>query len=240
MKRFLIISTSLLITTSFLALIVIGSPFIASWIAGTKLDWAELGNVGEVYGLTSAILSGFAFLSIFVTLTYQVRQTATTQQQAARSMQLELYRLAYEYPDLKQGWRDDDLPHSEWRLRTYINLIIMYLRMLYLTGAINERELRRTLANRFRTQPGKDFWRSSRSAFMDTYATRKEKKFVIIADEEYQKALKNPRTESNRIQHPDHKSNRRSTMRPLKPRIWASAACLMGLAIFARARSRRR
>ena len=138
-------------------------------------------------------VAGLALLTIGISLFQGRRQTRIAQLQAARTTQLELFKLAYEYPDLQEGWgRSVDLPYEEWRKRTYLNLIFMYLRMNYAMREMDDDGLRRTLANRFRTQPGRDHWQSSRDAFSTESTDRRDRRFARIADDEYAKALATP------------------------------------------------
>lgn len=182
--------TTLVVVVTSIVILVMASPVAARWIGTWRTNWNLIGNVGQAYGFASALLSGLALLSIGTALFYQARQTKATQLQAARTMQLELFALAYNHPDLQAGWsRSIDVPYPEWRKRTYINLVFQYLRMSHLIGELPDRDLRRALANRFKTQLGRDYWSSAQEAMTSAATGRRDRKFVEIANREYLTAL---------------------------------------------------
>jgi hypothetical protein len=175
-----------------LVILVFASPFAVRWIAESGKDWSLLSSVGQTYGFAAALLAGLAFAAIAISLFYQARQTTVAQLQAARTFQLELFRLAYEHPDLQDTWyRSDELPLGEWRKRTYINLVFMYLRMSYLMREITDAGLHRSMANRFRTQLGRTYWLGARQAFETGIKDSRDKRFFQIADHEYEEAIQN-------------------------------------------------
>jgi hypothetical protein len=146
--------------------------------------------VGQAYGLASAILSGLALLSVAASLLFQARQTKVSQMQAARMLQLELFALAYEHPDLREGWSPDPrLSPAEWRKRTYMNLIFAYLRMTYVMQEITDADLQRSMANRFTDRRGIEYWAAAREAFQKGISSRRDLQFFNIADQEYYVAL---------------------------------------------------
>jgi hypothetical protein len=186
-------STTLVVVVTSIVVLVLASPIVAGWIGTWRTNWSLLGDVGQAYGLASALLSGIALLSIGTALFYQARQTRATQLQAVRMMQLELFRLAYDHPDLQNGWsRSVDIPYPEWRQRTYVNLVFQYLRMSYLIGELPDRDLHRTMTNRFKTQLGRDYWSTARSANASGATGRRDRKFFEIADQTYLSALSIP------------------------------------------------
>jgi hypothetical protein len=143
--------------------------------------------------LTATAISALALLGVAISVREQVRQTRITQMQSVKSHQLELFRVAYEYPELQAGWsRTVDRPKEEWRLRTYVNLVFGYLQMGYAIGHIPDGDVKRLLANRFRTRLGRDYWASSGYAFRDSATTRRAKRFYRFAEKEYRDALSVP------------------------------------------------
>lgn len=179
--------------TAALIFLVLASPLAVRWIAGSRENWILLGNVGQTYGFVSAFLSGLAFLGIAISIFYQGRQITVSQLQATRTLQLELLKLSYEHPDLQESWsRSLDTPYPEWRKRTYMNLIFMYLRMGYVMHESTDAGLHRTMANRFKTRRGREYWSNARTAFLAGAGSRRDKNFFRIADQEYSRALQGP------------------------------------------------
>jgi Family of unknown function (DUF6082) len=200
-----------------LVVLVFASPFAVRWIAGWRFDWNLLSNVGQAYGFAAALLSGLALTAIGISLFYQARQTTIAQLQAARTLQLELLKLAYEHPDLQEGWsRSVDLPYAEWRKRTYMNLVFMYLRMNYVMRNTTDADLHRMMSNRFRTRPGREYWADAHAAFSAGVNNRRDKRFFDVTESEYQKALKTPP-----LDDPEQKREQRGDLRS----VTAFAAC---------------
>lgn len=169
------------------------SPAVVAWIATSRRDWNTLSDVGQVYGLASAALAALALIFVGSGIIHQARQTKIAQLQTSRAMQLELVKMALEDPTLQEGWTGSvDLPYDEWRIRSYLNLIVMYLRMTFVIGEISEKELRRTMTNRFRTQLGRDYWQQSRHAHLTAATTRREHDFFRISEEMYEEASRSP------------------------------------------------
>jgi hypothetical protein len=159
------------------------------------IDWQQVGDVGQAYGGVSAILAGLAFLAVAVSLLMQARQTRVAQLQAAHAMRLELFRLAYEHPDLQEGWsRSVDLPYPEWRLRTYVNLVFAYLRMGYEMQTISEPALRRALRNRFQTSLGRAYWEGARNAWRTGAHGRRQRNFYQLSEKMFLETALNEQT----------------------------------------------
>jgi Family of unknown function (DUF6082) len=173
--------------------LVLASPLAVRWISGSRENWGILSDVGQTYGFAAALLSGLAFLGIAISIFYQGRQITVSQLQATRMLQLELLKLAYEHPDLQESWsRSLDVPYPEWRKRTYMNLIFMYLRMGYVMHETTDASLNRAMANRFKTQMGREYWSGARLAFAVGARNRRDRNFFRITDQEYNKAIQNP------------------------------------------------
>jgi hypothetical protein len=176
-----------------LVILVFASPLAVRWIASWGFHWNLLSNVGQAYGFAAALLSGLALAAIGISLFFQSRQTRIAQLQAARTLQLELFKLAYEHPDLQEGWSPRvDVPYLEWRKRSYMNLVFMYLRMNYIMGGTTDAELHRIMANRFKTRPGRDYWITSRQVFSAGAQGRRDRRFFKVAESEYQKSVQHP------------------------------------------------
>lgn len=185
--------SSLTVLAIALILLILVSPIVLFWIAAggiagpfKEIDWQLVGNVGQAYGGVSAILAGLAFLAVAVSLLMQARQARVAQLQAAHAMQLELFRLAYEHPDLQEGWsRSVDLPYPEWRLRTYVNLVFAYLRMSYEMQTLSEPALRRALRNRFQTSLGRAYWEGARNAWRTGARGHRQRNFYQLSEEAF-------------------------------------------------------
>ena len=177
------------------------SPAVLSLIASWPTDrrpflgtnWPLASTAGQAYGAVSAVLAGLALVAIAFSLAYQARQTRIAQLQSARSMQVELFALAYEYPELRAGWSaGGDVPFDRWKVRSYMNLVFQYLSMDHQMGTLSDAGLRRNMSNRFSTQLGRDYWATARSAWEISATNRRKRRFYRIADEAYAAALLEP------------------------------------------------
>jgi Family of unknown function (DUF6082) len=194
------IGASLLALTVAVLVAVVMSPIGLSWIStwtdgeSRNEQWQLLSNVGQAYGGISAVIAGVALLAVASSLLMQARQTRIAQIQSMRYLQVELFRMAYEYPDLQEGWsRSIDFPYPEWRKRTYMNLVFQYLRMGFEVGDMSQASLERTLTNRFRTQFGRDYWSVAGERFqIDAAGNRKSRRFYKTAQKVYEQALSEP------------------------------------------------
>jgi hypothetical protein len=61
----------------------------------------------EVIGsLSAAIISALSLAGVAISLLLQARQARTYQKEAARTRHFEIFRLAYEHPDLGSVWNE--------------------------------------------------------------------------------------------------------------------------------------
>ncbi len=181
------------------ALLVVGgiaavvlSPMALDAAAGSLgVDWARLSEVGQSYGAASALLAAIALCVVAYSAWLQVRQTQVSQLQSARTLQLELLRMAIERPEYRSVLGDDllRLDAQRWREHIYMNLWIMYLQMAFITGALDEEGVRRILAGElFNGTAGIEYWPLARPAFQAEAASRRHQRFVRLVDEEHAKA----------------------------------------------------
>ena len=64
--------------------------------------------------------------------------------------------------------------------------------MGYVMHETTDESLRRTMANRFKTQMGREYWSGARLAYGTEAKNRRDRRFFQIADQEYQKAIQSP------------------------------------------------
>jgi Family of unknown function (DUF6082) len=232
-KKYIGNSITFAFLTIALILLVLASPFAVRWIANGGGNWSLLSNVGQTYGFAAALLSGLAFLGIAISIFYQGRQITVSQLQATRTLQLELLKLAYEHPDLQEAWgRSLDAPYLEWRKRTYMNLIFMYLRMGYVMHETTDASLHRTMANRFKTQMGREYWENARLAFSVGAKSRRDRSFFRIVDQEYNKAIQHPP-----LEEPVESTKQHGASLPLLP-FAAGGAAVAAISLLACRRRR--
>src|SRR5690348_10784170 len=91
-----------------LAVIIIGvvwlSPFALEWLSDRPVNWARLSEVGQTYGIASAVIAAFALLAVGFSLIFQIRELRQGRIQAIREMHSGLLKLALEEPIYLQCW----------------------------------------------------------------------------------------------------------------------------------------
>jgi Family of unknown function (DUF6082) len=115
------------------------------------LNWTELASVGQTYEAVAALLAVPTFGGVIVSLLVQRRDVQAGQEQTALLTQIELARMAIEYPEL--AGVDGTLPveYSFDQARAYmmINLSVSKWRSLFGLGHLSEDELRPLRARLF-------------------------------------------------------------------------------------------
>jgi hypothetical protein len=162
-------------------LLIIGSPVMLRWVAGSGDDWERLGNTGQAYGGTSAILSGLALCGVAASLLLQWRQARIVQLYSARHHQLDLARLVLENSDalVVEGAAASTDPHASSMV--IANQWVASWATAWQLGAIDEDGLRDCGRRLFEVGYLRDWWR----AFGSSYATSaRGRRFVEILNRE--------------------------------------------------------
>jgi hypothetical protein len=195
----------LVIGASVVLLILIAASPIALFFVATNeklstywpVDWQLMADVGQAYGGISAILSGLAFIAVAATVFMQFRQTRISQLQAVNATQIELFRTAYDHPDLQTAWRGSPvskLSSTMWRRHTYLNLVFRYFQLGYELRVISDGAIRQGAAERFGTQFSRDYWANGRIMWANSANSVRQRRFIKIIDEAYQSAASDPPT----------------------------------------------
>jgi hypothetical protein len=150
------------------------------------LNWVELASVGQTYEAVAALLAVPTFGGVVVSLFVQRREVQAGQEQTALLTQIELARIAMEYPDLAGA--DGTLPeqYSTDLVRQYtmINLSVSKWRSLFGLGHLSEGELRLLLGRIFVRPQARAWWESAGDSYgVGVHGGRK--RFYEIAQEEY-------------------------------------------------------
>jgi hypothetical protein len=162
------------------------SPVLLNWLGAKLLIDSNLtSQIGSSYGAVSALLSALALCVLAATSALQVRQMKISQLHAARSIQLELLRLAIDEPNFRVALGDTFAEKSEeqWRMHAYLNLWTMHFQMAYLTGAIGDEGVKAWLREElFGSKHGLDFWKTARGAYLAERTTARHKQFAHLVD----------------------------------------------------------
>lgn len=175
--------------------LVLLSPLVLVLLNRTGgVDWAQLSNIGQAYGVTSAVVSSLALGGVALSLVLQAREAKLARLHAWRSHHLELMQMALADPlYLRTVGPFVQAPIDDARQRGYINLVLSWWQMLYEIGELPEPRLRLMIARQLLTaEPCRRFWalaREGRAYEAAADPKSSSARFHQIVDEEYQKAV---------------------------------------------------
>ncbi|WP_201776555.1 DUF6082 family protein [Allosalinactinospora lopnorensis] len=166
------------------------SPLGLRVFDGADGEWERLSLIGQTYGAVSALIAVLALVGVAVTLVFQARETRRAIEETRRQAMSELLRMAMDDPDLDECWGpvpDGEDPKTR-KQQLYTNMIISQWASAFEIGALPEERLRAVAREMFQGAVGYAYWTRARDMSSMTEGTRRERRFVAILDEEYQKA----------------------------------------------------
>lgn len=190
-------------------------------------------------GAASAIVSVLALVGIVLTLSYQAREAKLAREETRRQAISDLLKMGMDAPDLDECWGPVPSP-SDPRTRKqllYTNMIISEWALSFETGVLPEPRLRAIANEMFQGQVGRNYWQTARTARLSTPASKRERRFHKILDQEYERAQP-LNVESLRTETPN-----KDRMSAMKERLlWAGigAAAAMLYHAIRRTRPKRR
>jgi hypothetical protein len=172
---------------------IAASPFLlVVWEKPKSIDWNRLGEIGQAYDGTSAMLSAIALLGVVASLVIQARQNRNDRVQHSLDRQFSLLSLVLERPGLYgplAGW-----PHEDDRARQYI-FMSMWMNVLQMRFEMNtqtEAEVRKEIQMAFTSDLGRQWWQAEQSWWNAQHATNKVGRiFDKMMHEEYAMATAN-------------------------------------------------
>lgn len=170
--------------------LVVGSPFALNLLTGFSSNWSVLSNIGQTYGAISALLAAMGLAGVVVTIFIQVNESRRDRADVMRSRHFDLYRMAMDDPSLTEiSHSAAQRPVEERRVVIYTNFQLEYWRMLWEIHELPASTLRGYAEDMFRTQPGRTYWKEFGVARKSLKTGgRRERSFLRILDEEYEKA----------------------------------------------------
>ncbi|MFI6792371.1 DUF6082 family protein [Nonomuraea sp. NPDC050383] len=158
------------------------SPLLLQAFLPAGYRWRELSDIGQAYGVASAILSALALAVIGLSFFLQVREAHYARKATQRTHHLQLMQLQMEHPVLHRalGAINSGL---DPRLHLYLNLVLSYWEMLYEVREIPEPalvEVART--DFFGTPAGRSFWEATREHRRAAAQNRRAVRFTALID----------------------------------------------------------
>jgi hypothetical protein len=228
------LTTVLLLLIAVVGVALIGiSPIALGIFHGATGKWERLSFIGQTYGAASAIISVLALVGIVLTLSYQAREAKLAREETRRQAISDLLKMAMDDPDLDECWGPVPPPEDPKTRKQllYTNMIISEWSLSFETRALPDERLRAIANEMFQGQVGRNYWQSARHARLSTSATRRERRFHEILDEEYQRA-RPPAHVSTTMPGTDHKLSVRERL------FWTGLGA--AVAVFGRRLSRKR
>lgn len=165
--------------------VALAAPLLAARVRMPHLDWAQASEIGQAYGVVSALLAALALTVVGVSAVLQVRAVNQGRIQATRELHARLIERALDDPELAECWGAD---HSEsFKQSAYVNQILVFWKAAWEMGDLHETNLRSDLSRLFTKGPGYQFWSKNGMIWADNLAGSKGFRFVEIVDEEHQR-----------------------------------------------------
>jgi uncharacterized protein DUF6082 len=189
------IITSGLGTIAFTICVLLLSPLLLLLVQATLRvpDWEALSSIGQSYTGIAALFAAFALLGVLVTFRAQRQQVQLQQLQAAREMQMQVYRMSLDdelYASAFGVRPGDAEAYRRFRLGVFTNFVFRYLEFNYVTGELSEQEIRSILAdeNFSAGSSALEWWSERRAQWRPGLTRSREAGFHAVVEEEYQRA----------------------------------------------------
>lgn len=170
---------------------VLLSPLGLRWLGTVHgFNWRRLANIGQAYDAVAALITALALGGVTAALFVQIREVRISQEQAARTLHIEMTRMAIENSDLYPILGTGKAGAQGARLHTYLNLWIAYWLSLYRLGYLNDLEVRICVTEQiFRYAAGRDMWKMNRQGYAAGATDRRTRQFWRIVDSEYLRSI---------------------------------------------------
>jgi hypothetical protein len=163
---------------------ILAFPFYLPAAAGQ--DWQTLSNVGQAYGVMSAVLSGLALCGVVASVTLQWRQAVWARTTSARERHFELMKLMLEDPGLSHELRPGE-SGQEHRRKLVNNLWASHWLLLYEVGELDPEMLRSVFDDLFLDPAARDWWRVNGTNWTSRRSRRRDE-FLEIAWNSFREA----------------------------------------------------
>jgi hypothetical protein len=147
-------------------------------------------SLSTTLALMSTLISGVALVGIAVGLLLQSRQVRVTNLQLLQVSNAELIRMAFDHPE--SVWdpnRRVPIDLASTRQWVLANWLMQHWQFGYEIKAIPEAGLRSNLAEAFAIRVRREWWEYARSGYEAHVTSRRQRRFVDIANAEYELAL---------------------------------------------------
>src|SRR4051794_39044323 len=132
----------------------------------------------------SIALSLVALIAAVASLALQASDLFASRHQTLRGTQLELVRMAIEDPIVYLGYEPTEEQRNRFANRGFVNVLMKYFEMGFLTGALSETEIRNQVSELFANSGPRQAWAAFRDSWQIEATSRKRRRFVEIVEHE--------------------------------------------------------
>lgn len=135
----------------------------------------------------STLISSIALIGVAVSLYLQSRQLRASQIQITAASQIELMRLALDYPAATAPLMGGRVSESAGQY-VALNWQFTHLRTTYVTRTSSDKYIHFVVRHVFENDIARDWWAFAGPSYIESSMTRREKHFAAIVNEEYQRS----------------------------------------------------
>lgn len=197
--------------------------------SGTAETWRLRADVGEAFGVVTAIFSGLALVALLVTFWVQFQELRVQRGELAgqrklldrlqtelyrtaeanlRTLHFELLKMSIEDAELASVWPSlrPGLAHEINRKYLYANLIYQHVWLSFRIGDYSERQIQNHLRYLFLSPTIREYWQAATTARTSLVKGTPEYRLATLADEicqEYEGVLASASRDADNTRLPD-------------------------------------
>jgi hypothetical protein len=149
------------------------------WLLCEKIQDMETDSI-------SIVLSLVALIAAVASLGVQANDLFASRYQSLRGIQLELVRMAIEDPRMYLGYEPSEEQRVQFANQGFVNMLIKYFELGFLTGALGEAEIRHQMSDLFKNTGPRQAWMNARKSWRIEATSRKKMRFVEIVEREFE------------------------------------------------------
>jgi hypothetical protein len=165
--------------------VVVLSPVLLNSLDWGGRDWSRLGEIGQTYGLVSAVLSAAALFVVVLMQRHQIRHERVSM---TRDLHITIVQTALQDPSYAQCWGPRMTPPGiEERHFYYCNMILLLWLYSWEIGEIGDAQVRSYARNMFDSELPREYWRQ----FGDWRLSGERghrRRFLVLIDEQFREA----------------------------------------------------
>jgi len=172
-------------------ILVILSPVIVMSAYGAGRDWHRAADIGQTYGVASAVLAGGALAVVLASLWLQRGQVRHAKRGFLWRSSREIVAIALEHPEYGQCWGSRFAPdHVDETMFFYTNMIVELWSRTWADRQLTEEHARSYARKFFDSEVPRMFWERHGDWHLPRRTLTHADRFIAIMNEEYLRAIK--------------------------------------------------